>query len=236
MDVRISTPSARSASCSTAARSASLARQDARRDLHEGHRRAEASERLRELDADRARAQHDEPGGQRAQLAEHGLVRVVGDEIEPGHRGHDRARAGGDAVVARAQRPAIDAQLARRDELAVARDHVAPGRADDLGALLAVVDLLLDRGDAVHDAAEVDRLARLDRREAVLLGARALRGDVRAGEQRLARHAVEPRAVAAEAGLFDDRDARAQQRPVEADDEAGGAAADHDEVVALVVL
>ena len=208
-----------------------LADHHARQHLDLRHLRAEPREGLRQLAADRAAAEHDQPLRQLAQLPQ-----VVGgqhlDLVEPRQRRHERTRAGGEHDVLRRQ-PLRGALVGRDldgpgvDQLGVAAHHV------DAEAAIAFDRIVrLDRADhavhAVHHLGEAELRAGLG--DAVVGGMADLLDELGAADQRLARHAAVVQAVAAHLAVLDQRHLGLHRRADVARHEPGRAGADDDQV------
>ena len=112
-----------SARSTRSAASAVLAAQDLALALEQRHAGAEARERLGQLAADRARADHGEPARQLGQ-GEHRLVREIAGLGQPGDGRRRRARAGGDHRPLEAERLARDLDGVRPGEARRAEEHV----------------------------------------------------------------------------------------------------------------
>src|SRR5579885_1507814 len=128
------TPSRSRRRCTMAAASTS-SRQDVRFGLEERDGAAEATKRLRQLAADRARAHYREPPRQRGQRED----RLVGEvarvrEARDGQLGG--AGAGGDDGAAKLDPPAVDLDRRRTGEAARAEIDVDAEAAEPLGPVV----------------------------------------------------------------------------------------------------
>ena len=111
---RSAIPSSASRSARSATSSRIVARQQRARIEH-GDRGAEPAMRLRQLDADRAAADHDQMLGQ-GPVGENRLVGQVGQLVEPRDRRHRRMRAGSDDKPPRPDLAVAGAHRARAGE------------------------------------------------------------------------------------------------------------------------
>jgi hypothetical protein len=203
-----------------------LARERLRRFQHRD-RGAEAAKRLRQLEADRTRADDDEvlrPHGE----IEHGLIGEMRRGFEPGNRRKRRRGPGGDDEA-----PGPDlGPLAHQHGLLVleARNAFDHANAETSEPLLGIVRL--DRGDdVVHvlvDPAEVDveRRGRDSESRPVGDGAGVLAGS----DQRFRGDAAGVEAIAAQLALLDQHDRHAEGGGGGRDRKAAGTRADDADV------
>ncbi len=197
----------------------------ARRFDHD-HVRPQAAKRLRQLDPDRAAADHRQAPRTFGEI-EDGLVGEISHPVEAGNRRHRRSGAG-----RQHEAPRRDLEFADRDRAAVleargaANDpHAEPGEALDriIGG---------DRGDdpmhvRVHFG-EID--LRPLRRNAERRPAPECVGVLGGGQQRFGRHAAVVEAVAPHLAFFDQHHLDAERRRGRGDRKPAGAGADHAEV------
>ena len=219
---------ARSASCTCSRGERLLARDQPRGRLDQRHLRAERRERLRQLDADDAAAEDEQPLGHasRAVVASR-LVHGCASR-RPGIGGIAALAAGGDHD--RAARDSASRPPTRRG----ARPAGAPWPRTSVDAALLEPRQLR----AVVEVVDHLVAAREHRRDVELAGDRLGRAGhpPRLGErlgraqQRLRRHARLERALAADQLALDDRDLQAASPSRPAHDLAGRAGADHDHV------
>ncbi len=187
---------------------------------------AEAAIGLRQLDADRAAADHDQVFGPLA-IGENRFIGQVGHAVETGDRRHDRSRSGGDDKAARP-----DQDLAGLRGMAV--DEVRFGaydmHAEAFEPLLRVVrgDPGDDPLDAVGDRGEIDPRRLIKHAE---LGAMPPAiGEPGCGQQRFRRHAAIIETVAAHPAALDEHHAGAHLHRPRCHGEPGGSGADHAQI------
>jgi hypothetical protein len=200
----------------------------------QGHARAEPREPLRQLAADRAAAQHQQPlgqllqvpdgvAGQRAGLPQAGQL----GQQRPGARRQQRhAPADLEATVAVA---GVDQQPARSGKARMPLGHVHPGGPQPLRRILRR-DPRLRRAHVAHDPTNID--LGLDRDQAHPVRAAHPLGQVGRGEQALARHAAGPQALPTDPRPLHQAHPRAGPRPDQRGDQPGGPTTDHRQVVA----
>ncbi len=200
--------------------------QQARRRLHQGHPRAQAAERLAQLQPDRPRPDHEQPLGQLAQ-DQHVGAREVGCLGEAGDWDHDRLGSGGDHNARSPQRLAVHRHDARVLEARLAGHDAHAGQRLQVGARTGR-PLVDDRLHAVDDGAHVH----LDpgHPHPVLAGGAHLVGDLGAADERLAGDAAAQGTGAAHPVALDQRDARVGLRRPRGGVHARHAAPDHDQV------
>ena len=199
-----------------------LAGQDVRAALDDRDLAAEAAHGLRQLDADRPAAEHEQP-------PRHGLhagrLAVRPDAVElaqPRHGRHERVGAVRQDDVLRGVTAAVDLDGAGARQRAAPPDQVDPVLGEP--ALLPGVGVVRD-----HEVAPRERCLDVDRRRrgGVVRGVRRLAGP----QERLRRDAGPVRALAADQLALDERHAKTAfgERPGAV--LTGRAAADHDHVV-----
>ena len=213
-----------------------VARKQARRGFEQRHATAEPRERLAKLTADRTTTDQHQPTGQLLEIPH----RVGCQRRQLGESLHGRQRrlgAGRDQRTVESEIPIAgvrgDADRAVVDEAAVA---VHDGHALARETFRGVV--WLDRRDrpshVCHHAGEVDaRLARIDAEARGVAGALC---SVGGGDQALGGDTASPEAIAADARLLDEAGPRADRRGAQSGDQAGGTAAEDDEVVGHAVF
>ena len=197
------------------------------RRFDQGHARTQPLARLRQLAPDGTTPDDDQSVRQRCQIPERlvGQVRCV---LQSGDRRHKRRRSGADQKAPRRDLLIADGQSARILELGPPLQHVNPLRPQCFRRLLGVnlihralhpthhspeVDMLVFGGDPVP-ACVPDRV-------------RHLRGV----QQRFARHAPRPRAVATDPVGLDERHPLAQPCPEPRRRQPGGTGSDNGDVI-----
>ncbi|GBE47853.1 hypothetical protein BMS3Bbin12_01022 [bacterium BMS3Bbin12] len=196
--------------------------------LDHRHATAQARERLAQLQADGAGAEHDEPARERAQR-EHIEVRKKAGLAQSLDGRHERTRARGEDEAPRANPSITDAHLAGRQELGgLTQQHLATVVAEAL-RVVVVLDLL-DHG--AHMRADPRHVhLRRDRGQAEVGGAAHERCDLGGANQRLAGHAAVVQAVAPEAlRALDQRHRETELRGDARDHQPARPAADDDEI------
>jgi len=202
-----------------------LAREDAGRRFDERDLRAQRCIGLGELDADDARAEHQQPG--RDPLARRCLTVGPGPGLrQPGDRRKQRLRSGGD-----------DDRLARDEDVISDADPAlalqAPAAAHDRDAALLQPRLLTGVVEAVDDlVAAPQHGARIEAAGDRLADAGHALGliELERPQQRLGRHAgIEGALAADEMGLDEGRRTAPARKPPSRD-LAGWSSADHDDV------
>ena len=129
------TPSSVKTSSSAPASSGSSLRQSLRR-LDDRHRGAEPPVGLRQLDADRTGADHQEMLRQR-RVVENRLVGEIGDAVDAGDRRDRRLGAGGDDHPPRLDRAIAGNNPAPADETCFGADHLDPETLEPLDQIIA---------------------------------------------------------------------------------------------------
>ena len=140
---RTSMPSRAKASDRICAASRSSLGRNSRQVLRDDGLRSEAAERLRQLAAERAAADHQQAARQLGQV-EDVLVGQIARLDEAGNRRRVRPRAGGDHGLLEAQLRAVHRQRVGSGEARLAEEHVDAGRAQALRRI--------DAADAGADA------------------------------------------------------------------------------------
>ena len=202
--------------------------EDLRRDLDEMDLRAEPRERLRELAADRSRADDGEAARKRRQRKDR-LVREVTGLLEAGDRRGRGARAGRDHRARETEALAADLDDVVAGETSRAEEHVDAETAKALGGV-EVRDVRTEPAEALHHSSEIRARAgrHLDPERARV----AHRGGRAGGaEERLRRHAPDVQTVAAHEVALDERDLGPEPGGAGRGDEAGRAGAEDHEVV-----
>ena len=198
--------------------------------LHHRYRGAKPCQCLRELAADRTTAQHDEPLGKFGHIPEG----VRGEALrggEPGDRRDDRARTRRDDNGARGHRPGC-ARIAyldrpRRDDSCVPQQDLRAERGIALDRVVRC-DRRDNASDARHHFAKIEFHARVAQAKCVRV-TRSM-NEFCCPNQSLRWNATEIEAIAPHQPAFHERDFRLGDRPDIGGDQAGGAAADDDQV------
>ncbi len=189
-------------------------------------RGTEPAMRLRQFDADRPAANHDQVRGQGA-VGEHRLVGQERHAGKAGDRRHDGRRSGGDDKAARPDHRVAGGYRAGIDEMRLGTEDLHPERRK---ALCQVVrgDCGDDPRDGVHHRGEID----LRRRNGDPVCGAPMPAicQLRRGEQRFRRHAAVVEAVAAHRAALDEHDACAHLCRPGRNREPGCAGADHAQI------
>ena len=204
--------------------------QDARALLEQRHGNAEPGEALHHLDRDRTAADVHEARRRVLELEEV----LAGDEagVCESLDGRDgRAAAGAQQHVAGFEGPVAHLHRVLARELGGAVHDVDAHLLEALGVVVGRRDLLLHGPDVLPHAAPVDR--GLDRLDAELVGSAHVVGDLARGEERLARDAARPEAVAADPAALGDGDLEVERGGELGRHHAARAHADDDEVVPI---
>jgi hypothetical protein len=202
-------------------------RQEAAVTPDQRHPGAETAEGLRQLDADRAAAEHDQVVRQLGQLEDVvvGQVRPLG---QAGDRRHRRRGAGADEEPFRRDGAVADLERARVPERGRPEQDV-DALASKLLGRFKCVDPLACRVHRRHDIEQLD--GHLTARHAgAAAGARGVRG-LGGVQERLGGHAASPGAVATDPGGLRQGDPEAEPSRETGASQAGRAGADDDQIV-----